>query len=265
MQNAALKDCKIDMQYAAFQISPAELGDALMLAAELEFIGLNLTAPHKIAALEHVEDVDLTARKTGAINVVGIRDDRIAGFNTDGAGFTRAIREEFAVDLRDLRVLLLGAGGAGRAIAMQCALESCERLVVTNRSFDKARQLAERLSEFFVGPKVLGPVARLQAIPWEEAAFRFQIANIDLVVNATPLGLNPADPAPLPARLLAPHLLVYDTVYVRGQTPLVSAALEAGARAAGGLSMLAHQGAASFQIWFEREAPIEAMRAALRQ
>ena len=277
LQNAALKHDKIDIQYAAFQIKPAELGDALKLARELHFVGINLTVPHKIAALERVDDVDPGARKIGAINVVANRNvrssnqqsaissqqSRLVGFNTDGLGFSRAIREEFVVDLRDLRVMLLGAGGAGHAIAMQCALENCERLVIANRTFDKARQLADRLSEFFAGPKVFGPVPRLQAIAWDEAALRFQIANIDLIVNAIPLGLNRTDPPPIPARLLAPHLLVYDTVYTHGQTPFVAAALEAGARAAGGLSMLLHQAALSFQIWFEREAPIEQMRAAL--
>jgi shikimate dehydrogenase len=106
-------------------------------------------------------------------------------------------------------------------------------------------------------------VPRLQAIPSEEAAFRFQIANIDLIVNATPLGLNRADPSPVAAHLLAPHLFVYDTVYAPSQTPFVAAARAAGARAAHGLSMLLHQGALAFQIWCEREAPVAAMRAAL--
>jgi len=264
IQNAALKHDKIDMQYAAFQIASPELGAALKLIGQHDFVGLNLTVPHKSAALDHVDDVDLSARKIGAINVIAVRDGNLTGFNTDGLGFSRAIREEFAVDLRDLRVLLLGAGGAGRAIATQCALENCERLVIANRTFDKAKDLADRLSEFFTAPKVFGPAPRLQAIPWEEAGFRYQIANIDLIVNTTPLGLSRSDAPPLPARLLAPHLLIYDTVYVRGKTPLVAAALEAGARAAGGLSMLLHQGALSFQIWFERETPIEAMRQALQ-
>ena len=140
---------------------------------------------------------------------------------------------------------------------------NCERLVIANRTFEKAKALAEELRDFFAGPKVLGPVPRLQAVPWEEAAFRFQIANLDLIVNATPLGLNRADASPLPARLLAPHLMIYDTVYSNHRTPFVSAALEAGARAANGLSMLLHQGALAFEIWFGRDAPIDAMRKAL--
>src|SRR5262249_52699213 len=116
---------------------------------------------------------------------------------------------------------------------------------------------------FFIEPRVLGPVARLEAVPWDEAAVRAQLADIDLIVNATPLGLNPSDPAPIPARLLAPHHIVFDCVYRSTKTTLLRAADESGARGTNGLSMLLHQGALSFSVWFNREAPIEAMRSAI--
>ena len=263
MQNAALKTCKIDMQYARFQISPDELQSALDLIRELNFVGVNLTTPHKIAASKLMDEIDDNVKRIGAINTVKIDNAKLRGYNTDGKGFARAVRQEFAVDLRDLRVMILGAGGAARATALQCARENCERLVIANRTFATVQKLAEELREYFAGPRVLGPVPRLQAIPWEEAAIRFQIAHLDLIVNATPLGLNRSDPSPIPARLLAPHLMIYDTVYREGRTPFVSAAIEAGARAANGLAMLLYQGALAFEIWFEREAPIEAMREAL--
>jgi shikimate dehydrogenase len=263
IQNAALRECKIDMQYVRFHISPNELPEALNLVRQLNFVGVNLTVPHKIAALGHVDDVDPDARRIGAVNTISFDGKTARGFNTDGRGFSRAIRDEFSVDLRDLRVLVLGAGGAGRAIAMQCAKENCERLVIANGTFEKGQQLADKLRDFFTGPKVLGPVSRLQAIRWEESAFCFQIANVDLIVNATPAGLNRGDTSPIPARLLAPHLMVYDTVYSSERTAFVSAAIEAGARAANGLSMLLYQGAFSFAIWFEREAPIDVMRKTL--
>jgi shikimate dehydrogenase len=288
MQNAALKHCKIDLQYARFRILPNELGEALSRVRELDFVGVNLTVPHKITAAGLVDELDESAKRVGAVNTIRISNEKgtaqrssrhysvasaavataeskkgMRGFNTDGRGFSRAIREEFSVDLRDMRVLLLGAGGAGRAIALQCAEENCERLVIANRTFGKAKQLVNELSDFFAGPKVFGPVPRLQAIAWEENAFRFQVANIDLIVNATSLGLSRADASPIPARLLAPHLMIYDTIYSRERTPFVLAAIEAGARGANGLSMLLHQGALAFEIWFQREAPLEAMRKAL--
>jgi shikimate dehydrogenase len=263
MQNAALRHCKIDVQYACFHILPDELQVALKRLGQLDFVGANLTVPHKIAALALVEQVEDDARQIGALNTIAIRDGKLIGLNTDGIGFMRAIRSEFSVDLRDLRVLLLGAGGVARAIAMQCAQANCERLVIVNRDFAKAKQLVSELQPRFAGPRVLGPVARLEAVPWEDRALRFQLGNVDLVINATPLGLNPNDPAFLPTALLAPHLMIYDTVYTRARTPLLIAADEAGARSANGLSMLLYQGARSFEIWFERQAPIDVMRKAL--
>jgi len=262
-QNAALKQCKIDMQYARFHILPNEFREALELVRQKNFVGVNLTIPHKVAALALLDSSDDDVKKIGAANAIKCEAGKLRGFNTDGRGFSRAVREEFSVDLRDMRVLVLGAGGAARAIARQCAKENCERLVIANGTFEKGQQLADSLRNFFEGPRVLGPVARLQAIPWEEAAFRFQVANVDLIVNATPVGLNRGDPSPIPSRLLAPHVMVYDTIYSDKRTPLVAAAIEAGARAANGLSMLLHQGALAFEIWFQREAPLEVMRKAL--
>ncbi len=263
MHNAALEKAGLAMRYARFAIAPEELKPALELLVPRDFAGMNLTVPHKVAALGFVDEVDDAAAEIGAINTIKCEDGKLRGFNTDGSGFARAIREEFAVDLRDLRVLLLGAGGAARAIAWQCAKENCERLVVANRDGGKAAALVEELRPFFAGPRVLGPVARLQTIGLDEAALRFQIANSDLVVNATPLGRNRNDPLPVPARLLEPHLMIYDIVYSSGPTAFVSGAVEAGARAANGQSMLLHQGALAFEIWFDRPAPVEAMRKAL--
>lgn len=263
MQNAALKQSKIEMQYARFRISSNDLRDALESIRKLEFAGMNLTIPHKVAALEFLDSADDNVKRIGATNVIKIENGKLRGFNTDGRGFARAVREEFSVDLRDLRILVLGAGGAARAIALQCAKENCERLVIANGTFEKGQKLADSLRDFFSGPKVFGPVPRLQAIPWEERAFQFQIANVDLVVNATPVGLNRGDASPIPARLLAPHVMVYDTIYSDKRTPLVAAAIEAGARRANGLSMLLHQGALAFEIWFQREAPLEVMRGAI--
>jgi shikimate dehydrogenase len=264
MQNAALGACDIHMQYAHFHIRPNELRSALLFLRKLDFVGINLTVPHKVAAFMQIDETNESATRPGAVNTIRVRDEKLIGSNTDGEGFLRAIRTEFSIDLRDLRVMIVGAGGGtGRAIAWQCALENCERLVLVNRTIEKANALAERLLPFFSGPRVLGPMARLEAIGLDESTMRMQLADIDLIVNATPLGMNPSDPAPVPARLLAPHHIVFDCVYGSSKTALVRAAEEAGARGANGLSMLLYQGALAFSIWFNREAPIEAMRAAL--
>ncbi len=264
MQNAALRAFEINMQYARFHIRANELRSALRFIRELDFVGINLTVPHKIAGLTQIDVADESASRCGAVNTLRLHENKLIGANTDAEGFSRAVRSEFSIDLRDLRVMILGAGGGtGHAIAWQCALENCERLVLVNRTPAKTSALIDRLRPFFAEPRVLGPVARLEAVRWDETAVRAQLADIDLIVNATPLGMNPSDPAPIPARLLAPHHIVFDCVYRPSKTALLRAADEAGARGANGLSMLLHQGALSFSIWFNREAPIEAMRSAI--
>lgn len=265
MQNAALEHSGLEARYARFQISPNDLKEALQLLRGLDFVGLNLTVPHKLAGLALVDEIDEPARRIGAINTIIFRDGRSLGYNTDGPGFVRALREDFSVDLRDLRVLLLGAGGgAGRALAWQCALENCERLVLVSRAVEKAQALARDLADYFSGPRVLGPEARLETVRWDEATLRAQIARTDLVVNATPLGLQRSDSSPLPRAVIAPHLMIYDLIPKKTPTPLLVDAQEAGARGANGLTMLLHQGALAFELWFDRAAPLAVMRAALQ-
>ena len=266
MHNAALEKMQIDCRYTRLHVRPDDLSKALRALPAAGFIGVNCTIPHKTATLALMDRVDDHARRIGAVNTVVVEGNELIGFNTDGPGLVRALRSEFSVDLRDLRVLILGAGGgAGRAIAMQCATEGCERLALVNRSIEKTRDLAAELEPSFRGPRVYGPVARLEVVPWEETALRFQLEHTDLVVNCTSLGMKRTDPSPLPSSILQPHLIVYDTIYTAAQTRLMIAAQEAGARAANGLSMLLYQGALAFEIWFNQPAPVDVMRDALRQ
>src|SRR5437016_8742637 len=264
MQNAALRAFEIKVQYARFHIRANELRSALRFLRELDFVGINLTVPHKVAGLTQIDAADESATRCGAVNTVCLHDKKLVGSNTDAEGFSRAVRSEFSIDLRDLRVMILGAGGGtGHAIAWQCALESCERLVLVNRTLENTSALAEQLRPFLSDARVLGPATRLEAVALDESAMRVQLADIDLILNATPPGMNPSDPTPVPARLLAPHHIVFDCVYGSSKTALFRAATEVGARGANGFSMLLHQGALSFSTWFDREAPIEAMRVAL--
>ncbi len=264
MHNAALEKCGIDARYCRIHIRPEELGAALRLLPQKGFLGVNCTIPHKAAVLPLMNRVDDHALRIGVVNTVVVEGDQLIGFNTDGPGLVRAVRSEFGIDLRDLRVMVLGAGGgAGRAIAMQCGIENCERLVLVNRTQEKARELAGELERFFKGPRVTGPNARLEAIPWDEAALKAQLETTDLVINCTSVGMKRTDPSPLPSAILQPHLMIYDTIYTASRTKLMLAADEAGARSANGLSMLLHQGALSFEIWFDRTAPLAEMRTAL--
>ena len=262
--NAALRAAGLNVSYVRIHV-PAEKAQAAFRALpKAGFLGTNVTIPHKAAALVAVDEADDYARRSGSVNTVAVQGDRLLGFNTDGPGLVRAIREEFSVDLHDLRVVLLGAGGgAGRAIAVQCAMESCERLVLVNRTLEKAQALAAELAPAFQTDRLVGPVDRIQAIPFDEQALRLQLAHADLVINATSVGMRRTDPPLIPASLITPNLMFYDTVYASGKSRLLEDAASAGARCANGLSMLLHQGALSFEIWFNRTAPLEVMRQAL--
>jgi len=265
MHNAALKSAGQDLQYVKIDVTPEQAARAFRALGPAGFLGTNVTIPHKAAALEACDEVDDTAARMGSVNTVVVRDGRLLGFNTDGPGLVRAIREEFYVDLKDLRVLLLGAGGgAGRAIAVQCALEGCERLVLVNRTADKAKSLQAELTPFFQNDRLLGPSERLSTIDWELPLLAEELERCDLIINATSVGMKRTDPPLLPQSLLTANLLVFDTVYAGGKSKLVEDAESVGARTANGLTMLLHQGALSYEIWFDRPAPLDVMRAALR-
>lgn len=258
MHNAALAACGIDVRYCRLHIRPDELQEALRLLPEKRFLGINCTIPHKAGVLAAVDEADDGARAAGGVNTVVVgADGRLRGASTDGPGLARAVREQFGIELSAVRVLVLGAGGgAGRAVAMQCALSGAPHLTLLNRSVEKLQPLQEAIGTLY-------PRELLSIAPWEEATLSAALEASDLVVNCSALGMQPGDASPIPASLLSPRHLLYDTIYTAGQTPLMLAAEAAGARSANGLSMLLHQGALSFEIWFQRPAPLEVMRAAL--
>jgi shikimate dehydrogenase len=259
MHDAALEACGIAARYCRLHIRPEELESALRMLGRENFIGTNVTIPHKAAALALVDEASDHARRAGGVNTIRVEGGKLIGFSTDGPGLARAICEEFGAELRDLRVLILGAGGgAGRAIAMQCAAEKCLRLVLVNRTVSKLREWADELG-------TLMPAGSLAIEPWERPVFAAQIPTVDLIINCSPVGMKSGDASPIASEFFNSRLMVYDTVYTAARTPFLQAADEAGARGANGLSMLLHQGALSFEIWFGREAPLDAMRAGLMQ
>ncbi len=223
---------------------------------QLRFRGWNCTIPHKFAMRDLVQYLDTSAVRAKAVNTVKNLDGTLTGFSTDGAGWVRAVRECFRRETRDLRVLLLGAGGSGQTLAREAIFLRCPRLVIANRSWDKAQELVESLQ---------GSPNRteIKAIPWEDDALQAELRQTDLLVNTTSVGLKPEDPPVISPHLFSPGLMVYDLVYQKAATPLVAAARQAGLPAADGLSMLLYQGAEAFSLWTGYPAPIEAMRHAL--
>tara|TARA_R110002096_G_scaffold305388_16_gene500281 strand:- start:1036 stop:1974 length:939 start_codon:yes stop_codon:yes gene_type:complete len=265
MHNPGLESVGAGCQYVRLHIRPDELTDALALLKSKNFIGTNVTIPHKGGVFDAVDDMTEVARRIGAVNTVAVDGDQLIGHNTDAPGLKRAIREEFSIDLTDLRIMIIGAGGgAGKAAAVQCAMDHCERLVLVNRTVEKAEALATELHDLFVDPdKLEGPAERLKAIAWEEKAMERELDQIDLIINATSIGMKRTDPEVVPQRLIEPHHMVYDMVYAPARTRLIADAEAAGAKAANGLGMLLWQGALSFEFWLNQEAPVAAMRSGL--
>ncbi|MDF1814698.1 MAG: shikimate dehydrogenase [Verrucomicrobiales bacterium] len=267
MHNPALAEGGKNCQYVRLHIGTEDLREALNLLKEKNFIGTNVTIPHKGEVFAAVDDMTEVARLTHSVNTVLVDDGQLIGHNTDAPGLEQAIREEFSVDLTDLRVMVLGAGGgAGRAACIQAAMDRSERLVLVNRTFEKANALKKEIEPMYAkSERLLGPVDRLAVIPHEVKYLERELKHIDLIINATSLGMKVSDPVLIPAHLLQPHHLIFDMVYAPPQTRLMRDAVKAGARAANGLNMLLWQGAHSYEFWFNEEAPVEAMRKGLKE
>jgi len=253
MQQAAFDACGIPARYVKIAITPEELPSAIAAMKARPLAGWNCTIPHKNQLFTLVDECDESSRLIGGVNTVVNRGGKLTGHSTDGRGWSRAIRDDFGVEIKGLRILLLGAGGAGQAIAHQAVREGCRDLVLVNRTAETARELAGQLAR----PDIVRTAA------WEPVALAAVLGDIDLIVNASSVGLKPGDPPALSAGALNPGHMVYDTIYNPSPTGLITEARIAGGRTANGLSMLLHQGALSFEIWTGREAPLEEMRAAL--
>lgn len=260
MHNPALQACGIDAQYIRVQVPVGRVAEAFREFAKCGFLGVNITIPHKFEALDAVDELDPLARQLGAVNTLAIRNGKPHGYNSDGPGFLRSVKEAFGADVKDLRVLILGAGGgAGRAVAVQSALIGCKKLQLVNRSQAKAEIVASEIL-------ALGGCPDVTVVPWNDDALIDALAKTDLIVNATSLGMKPDDAKLLPADALQARHLVFDMVYrAGGETPLLADARQAGARTVDGLTLLLHQGAISFEHWFDRPAPLEVMRAGLQK
>jgi shikimate dehydrogenase len=253
MHNAAFGHLKLDFVFLAFRVKAAELENAMRGTRGLGIHGLNVTMPHKNAVVKFLDELDPTVKFLGSVNTILNEDGRLLGFDTDGVGALKALREN-GVNPDGKKLLLLGAGGAAKAIAYSLAREA-EELCVLNRASEKAGELAELLSRTF-GKKVAGGALSASAV-------RRNLQDSDILINATSVGMYPNVSHSLVApQWLKPDLCVMDIVYNPVETKLVKDAKAAGARVISGVEMLLYQGAASFEIWTGVSAPVEVMRRA---
>lgn len=251
MHNAALRYLHLPYRYGRRHVPAGELADAFSRLRAADYLGWNLTIPHKIEALKLVDAIDPIALRLGAANTIVNRTGRLFGFNTDGPGLVAAISEAFNCDLKALRVAVLGAGGgAGRVAARYLGELSVRELFGVNRTTTKIDSLAEEL----------GSSIPVRVGGWESIGEAF--GQSDLIVNASSVGLDDAD-LDWPAEWVRPSHLVFDMVYGANETPLVRWARANGASAVDGLLMLLHQGVLAFERWFGKPAPASVMRKAL--
>jgi shikimate dehydrogenase len=264
MQQAAFDHAGLEARYFRIDVDEEGMAKAVTRLRQVPFGGWNCTVPNKVKMAELCDRRAESAQTFGAVNTVVNEKGVLVGHNTDGIGWSRALREAFDRGPDELRLVLLGSGGAGRGIATQAILEKCPEIVIANRNPARARELLAHLNAQFPD----GPLARtpqnLRVIPWAEADLETALLQTDLVVNATSAGLDPKAPPVLPARILPAGLLVFDTVYGAGCVKLRREVETSGARWSDGLGMLLHQGAAAFTLWTGRDAPLEIMRQALQ-
>lgn len=251
MHNAAFGALGMSCIYHAFRVRPSDLKDAIYGAKALGFGGLNLTIPLKEEALKYVEPDPIAAR-IGAINTINFADG-ITGHNTDGIGAMRAL-EDAGVTVADRNILIIGAGGAARAIAFQFGYSGGE-IVIANRTKERADRLAGDVRS---GLAELGKTPAIESIGL--GAIPGKIADADILINATSVGMHPdIDATPVPSDLLRPGLVVFDIVYNPRRTRLLLEAEQKGATVIDGVRMLVHQGAEAFSIWTGRKPPVDAM------
>lgn len=251
LQEAAFHKTGCPGQYIRFEVAPENLPQAVALMKELNFPGWNCTVPHKFGMLALVDEVTETAARMKAVNTVVNRNGRLSGYNTDGNGWVRAMKQDFGIEIKGLRVMILGAGGgAGQALARQSVFEGCKKLVLVNRTVEKVVSLQKELAS---------EGGAVSVAAFEPDVLREKLRDIDLIVNCTSQGLKESEPPVLTADVLHKNLLVYDTIYRPSPTKFLSEAMKAGAKTSNGLSMLLHQGALAFEIWTGHAAPVEVM------
>ena len=269
MHNAALEALGLDWTYLAFEVHPDTLANTLRGARDLGVLGFNLTVPHKLLALPLMDVLDDSAQTYGAVNTVLFESQsttgewtpvgqlpeirgpvRMRGANTDADALLRSLGEDLGIEPRSARILLLGAGGAARAAALRLADDGVGGLWLVNRTTSKAEELAAEI--------------RLRN-PAVEVEVGYPSDSVDIVLNATSLGMKAGDPLPWdPARFSLDRADgVYDMVYRPAETVLLKTAREAGCRTANGLGMLLYQGAAALELWTGRPVPVDIMRSAL--
>jgi shikimate dehydrogenase len=253
MHNAAFKAAKLNARYLAFEVTPHNLSEALSGIRSLGICGLNITIPHKEAVASLIDSLDPTAKLIGAVNTIHLKDGKLIGYNTDGRGFIRALKEELKIIPAGRRFFIFGAGGAARAVGFNLAKEGAKKIAFYDALRPKAEKLALDLRHNFPNCKV--QIASGLPLPLLE--------DFDCLVNATPCGMKNSDPLIVDPRFFHPGLIVCDLIYNPLRTKLLKAAQAKRLKTMNGLGMLLYQGVISWEIWTGKKAPVGIMKKVL--
>lgn len=256
MHQAAFDALGIDARYELWDRPPIGLAEAIETLRSDEFLGANVTIPHKERVVPMVDRLTEEAQVTGAVNTITKEGRRLIGHNTDVPGFKVALDRLVGRQKMPRQAVVLGAGGGARAVVYGLITAGFQRVVVFNRHLHRAEALVRHFARSAAHME-------LRAMPWHESIIEAELAKTKVLVNATSVGLGNEDESPIPGELIPPDLLVLDLIYSR--TKLLRDAEAAGCTVMDGELMLLHQGAAAFSLWTGREAPLEIMAAALRE
>ncbi len=259
MQNAAFEAMGLNCVYLAFEVSPNDLDAAVAGLRALHCMGANVTIPYKQEVIPLLDGISGEARLIGAVNTIKVENKRLVGHNTDGKGFVQALREEARIELSGKKMVLVGAGGAGRAVGVQSGLEGLSEIAILDEQDSRAEKLAAHITAKIPTCKATGIVSG------HRDAIAAQLADADIVVDATPLGMHPSDPMSLDPALLSKRSVVVDLVYNPAETKLLKAAKKRGCKVYNGMGMLLYQGVLAFELWTGRRAPVPLMRKALQK
>jgi shikimate dehydrogenase len=260
-QQAAFDHEGLDVRYEKWETPEAELAATVDRLRHVSTLGANVTIPCKEKVIPLLDELSDTAARIGAVNTVVNRGGRLTGFNTDVEGFVTSLNQDAGYRLRNRKVVILGAGGVARAVVFALLNEEVTSITVFNRSVEKARALVRSFA------RSAGKIP-LAAPPWTELETSAALQDCDLLVNCTSVGMRYSateNESPLSADLIPKDALVYDLVYNPEETPFLREAKKAGAETLGGLSMLVHQGAASFELWTGKIPPVDIMLRTARE
>jgi shikimate dehydrogenase len=255
MQQAAFDTLGIDASYELWDRAPIALAEAIAELRTDEFLGANVTIPHKERVVPQVDRLTEEAHATGAVNTLTKEGRKLIGHNTDVPGFKVALDQLVGRQKMPRNAIVLGAGGGARAVVYGLIREGFQRVIVFNRHLHRAESMVKHFGRS-------ASHMDLRAMPWHESIIEAELSKAKLLVNATSIGLT-ADETPIPAEILNPELLVLDVIYA--ETRLLRDAAAAGATTSDGETMLLHQGAAAFTLWTGQPAPLEVMGEALRK